>query len=128
MNDEVVFCAGEQVSVSKEVADFLSRDRKQMQAQEKQDQRHLSKRNFETVLSRRVPVLREVEDTALRNLQLENLRKAVKRLNADEQQLIFLYFECELTMEEIGGRLGVSKMTISKRLKKLYAKLRDSVE
>ena len=73
-------------------------------------------------------VLREVEDTALRNLQLENLRKAVKRLNADEQQLIFLYFECELTMEEIGGRLGVSKMAISKRLKKLYAKLRDSVE
>jgi len=52
MNDYVVIeYNGEQVSVPKEVADFLEQDRKREQAQKKQDQRHLSKSEFETVLS-----------------------------------------------------------------------------
>ena len=43
MNDIVVIeYNGEQVSVPKEVADFLEQDRKREQAQEKQDKRHLS--------------------------------------------------------------------------------------
>lgn len=45
----IVYC-GETVSVPKEVADFLEQDRKREQAQEKQDARHLSKSEFETVL------------------------------------------------------------------------------
>ena len=49
MNDSVVIVYnGEQVSVPKEVADFLEQDRKREQAQEKQDARHLSKSEFET--------------------------------------------------------------------------------
>ena len=52
MNDNIVIVYnGEQVSVPKEVADFLEQDRKREQAQEKQDARHLSKSEFETVLS-----------------------------------------------------------------------------
>ena len=52
MNDYVVIVYnGEQVSVPKEVADFLEQDRKREQAQEKQDARHLSKSEFETVPS-----------------------------------------------------------------------------
>ena len=44
MNDNVVIVYNsEQVSVPKEVADFLEQDRKREQAQEKQDARHLSK-------------------------------------------------------------------------------------
>ena len=44
MNDNVVIVYnGEQVSVPKEVADFLEQDRKRQQAQDKQDTRHLSK-------------------------------------------------------------------------------------
>lgn len=46
MNDSVVIVYnGEQVSVPKEVADFLEQDRKREQAQEKQDARHLSMRS-----------------------------------------------------------------------------------
>ena len=42
MNDFVVIpYSGQQVSVLKEVADFLEQDRKREQAQEKQDERHL---------------------------------------------------------------------------------------
>ena len=52
MSDTVVIIYnGEPVSVPKEVADFLEQDRKREQAQGKQDERHLSKSEFETVLS-----------------------------------------------------------------------------
>ena len=82
MNDYVVIIYnGEQVSVPKEVADFLEQDRKREQAQEKQDARHLSKSEFETVPSGSDYVRRPVEDAALRNLQLENLRKAIAELD-----------------------------------------------
>lgn len=78
VNDTVVTYPGQQISVPKEVADFLERDRRHMQVQYKRDQRHLSKRNFETVLSSYGDVERVTEDAALKNLQLETLRKTVR--------------------------------------------------
>ena len=81
MSDSVVITySGQQVSVPKEVADFLEQDRKREQAQDKRDQRHLSKSEFETVLSGSDCVRRPVEDTVLWNLQLECLREAVDGL------------------------------------------------
>ena len=128
MSDSVVIIySGQQVSVPKEVADFLEQDRKREQAQDKQDERHLSKSEFETVLSWWYCVRRPVEDAALRNLRLENLRKAVDGLDAQGQDLIRLRYGSDLTMEEIGKIYGVSKMAVSKRLKKLHEKLRSSV-
>ena len=78
MNDYVVIIYnGEQVSVPKEVADFLEQERKREQAQEKQDARHLSKSEFETLPSGLECVKRPVEGAALRNLRLEILRGAI---------------------------------------------------
>ena len=68
------------------------------------------------------------EDLVLRNLRLENLRKAVPALSDEEQQLISLRYDQELTMEAIGKILGVSKMAVSKRLKKLHNQLKGSVQ
>ena len=128
MNDNVVIVYnGEQVSVPKEVADFLEQDRKREQAQDKQDTRHLSKSEFETVPSGSDCVKRPVEDAALRNLQLENLRKAIAELDAQGQNLLSLRYSDVLTMEEIGQIYGISKMAVSKRLKKLHEKLGSSV-
>ena len=128
MNDNVVIVYnGEQVSVPKEVADFLEQDRKREQAQERQDARHLSKSEFETVPSGSDCVRRPVEDAALRNLQLENLRKAIAELDVQGQNLLSLRYSGELTMEEIGQIYGISKMAVSKRLKKLHEKLGSSV-
>jgi len=128
MSDTVVIIYnGEPVSVPKEVADFLEQDRKREQAQEKQDKRHLSKSEFETVLSGSDCVRRPVEDTVLRNLQLETLRKAVDDLGNSGRDLIQLRYGRGLTMEEIGTIYGVSKAAVSKRLKKLHEQLRDSV-
>ena len=128
MNDYVVIIYnGEQVSVPKEVADFLEQDRKREQAQEKQDERHLSKSECETVPSGSDCVRRPVEDAALRNLQLENLRKAIAELDVQGQNLLSLRYGDALTMDEIGQIYGISKMAVSKRLKKLHEKLGSSV-
>ena len=128
MNDYVVIeYNGEQVSVPKEVVDFLEQDQKREQAQKKQDSRHLSKSEFETVLSGSDCVRRPVEDAVLRNLRLENLRKAVANLDDKDQAMISLRYSGELTMEEIGQIYDISKMAVSKRLKKLHEKLGRSV-
>ena len=128
MNDYVVIeYNGEQVSVPKEVADFLEQDQKREQAQKKQDSRHLSKSEFETVLSGSDCVRRPVEDAVLRNLRLENLRRAVANLDDKDQAMISLRYSGELTMEEIGKIYDISKMAVSKRLKKLHEKLERSV-
>ena len=128
MNDYVVIIYnGEQVSVPKEVADFLEQDRKRQQAQDKQDARHLSKSEFEMVPSGSDCVRRPVEDAALRNLQLENLRKAIAELDVQGQNLLSLRYSGELTMDEIGQIYGISRMAVSKRLKKLHEKLGSSV-
>ncbi len=127
MNDTVVFYNGEQVSVPKEVAEFLEEDRRRAQAQARQDKRHLSRSEFETVLSSHVSAGRPLEQSVLWNLRLENLRKAVAELSAQEQELISLRYDGELSMEEIGKVFGISKMAVSKRMKKLHEKLRSSV-
>ena len=118
MNDYVVIIYnGEQVSVPKEVADFLEQDRKRQQAQENQDTRYLSKSEFETVLSGLDCVRRPVEGAALRNLRLENLRGAIAELDAQGQNLLSLRYSGELTMDEISQIYGISRMAVSKRLK-----------
>ena len=128
MSDSVVITySGQQVSVPKEVADFLEQDRKREQAQEKRNQRHLSRSEFETVLFCSDCVRRPVEDAVFRNLQLECLRKAVDDLGDSGLDLIQLRYGRDLTMEEIGTIYGVSKASVSKRLKKLHEQLRGSV-
>ena len=72
-------------------------------------------------------VRRPVEDAVLRNLRLENLRRAVANLDDKDQAMISLRYSGELTMEEIGKIYDISKMAVSKRLKKLHEKLERSV-
>ena len=67
------------------------------------------------------------EDIALKNLQLETLREAAAGLDEREQKLRSLRYDEELSMEEIGRRLGVSRMAISKRLGTLHRKLDRAV-
>ncbi len=127
MDDVVVTYCDKQVSVPKEVAEFLEQDRKREQAQDKKDKRHLSMVKLESVPLHLFPVTCSAEDDALRNLQLENLRNAVKKLDSQDQTLISLRYQKELTMEEIGKVFDISKMAVSKRLKKLHKELRGSV-
>ena len=93
MDDSVVILYnGEPVSVPKEVAEFLEQERKREQAQDKRDERHLSRSEFETVLSCLGNTDPPVEETAIQDLQLETLRKAVQTLDAQEQNLVALRY------------------------------------
>ena len=128
MNDIVVIYNGEQISVSREVADYLEEERKREEAEERQDRRHLSKSEFETVSACNIPIRRPVEDACIKNLRLEKLRGTVDQLDDQEQKLINLRYKCYMTEKEVGEVFGISKMAVSKRLKKLHEKLRSSVE
>ena len=68
-----------------------------------------------------------MEDAALRNLRLENLQGAIGELDVQGQNLLSLRYSGELTMEEIGQIYGISRMAVSKRLKKLHEKLGSPV-
>ena len=104
MNDAVVTYQGQQVSVPKEVADFLEQDRRREQAEAKRDKRHLSKGDLETVLSPKSYCLYSLDDLAIQ-----------------------LRYGEGLSLEKIGAIRGVSKMAISKQLKKVHKELRSSV-
>ena len=68
MSDVTITYQGEQVSVSREVADFLEQDRKRMEAQGKRDRRHLSQSEFEMVINSQLQTQRALEDAVLKNL------------------------------------------------------------
>ncbi len=72
-------------------------------------------------------VRRPVEDAMLRNLRLENLRRAMEELDAGEQGMLSLRYDDKLAMEEIGKFYGISKMAVSKRPKELHENLGRSV-
>jgi len=127
--EKTVLYRGEYISVSYEVAEFLESDRKRHQAERRRDRRRLSKSNFETELESQKNVYRHgLEDEVIKTLTLENLYEMIAALTDEEQRLLHLYYWEEMSMEAIGKVFGVSKMAISKRLKKLYATMRSPVD
>lgn len=118
------------VSVSKEVAEFLEADRKRQAAEGRSDRRHISKSDSETVLSTaQITALSDPTfESAFKNLCFEKLQKIIADLEPHERFLIRCYFFEECTMQQIADKLGVSKMAISKQLKKLLSRIRELME
>lgn len=122
---------GQNISVSDEVAEFLEQDRRREAAQERSGQRHL---DYIGVDIASIPDLftnahsDPTFEKAYRNLRLEALRKAYQTLSDDERKLLCLYYYHEFSMEKIGRLLGVTKMAISKRLRKILDYLRSLME
>lgn len=122
---------GEQaISVSEEVAVFLEDDRKRQEAEKRSDRRHISKRDFETVTAtaQNMFISDSTLKAVLQNLTHQKLHTILAMLSADEQKLLYLYFYENISMEKIGEYFKISKMAISKRLKKLLAKMRNLME
>ena len=122
---------GQQVTVSDEVAEFLEQDRRREAAQERSDQRHLDYVGVDIASVSDLFTNAHSDPTfekAYRNLRLEALRKAYQTLSDDERKLLCLHYYHEFSMEKIGRRLGVTKMAISKRLRKILDHLRSLME
>jgi RNA polymerase sigma-B factor len=66
------------------------------------------------------PGLSRVED-------LVSLQAALRHLNDESRELIGLYFEDGLTQQEIGRRLGVSQMQVSRLIDRALSQLRSHI-
>ena len=127
MDKTVVSYEENEVEVPQEVADFLEADRKRAQAEARSDRRHLCALEF-SEMRYAVTSMRAVEDAVIRKMEQESLREAVSQLEPRERRLLSSRFDDELTLEEIGKQINVSKTAVSKQLKKLYEQLRSAVE
>ena len=117
------------VEVSQEVADFLEWDRKRSAAEKKRIERHIVYCDFDKVTNLAVVSQSEdILDSAIHNLQVQALLITIQTLSQDERHLLFLRFWRDMTMQGIGGYFKISKMAVSKRLKKLLAFLREELE
>lgn len=128
MGKTIVY-GGCNILVSDEVAEFLESDKKRQEAEKRSDRRHISKSESETVSANAKnssfsdPTL----DIVSKNLMLEKLRNIMCTLSQEDNELIYYYYYREKSMEEIGEVFNVSKMAISKRLKKLLNRMRKSM-
>ena len=128
--EKTIFYGNSKISVSYEVAEFLESDRKRQEAEKRSDRRHISKSDSEAVLAT-VPSTSQSDptlDAVIRNLTLQKLQDVIAKLSDSERDLIMMYFFQEYTMEQIGQKLGISKMAVSKQLKKLLNRMRESME
>lgn len=128
--EKTIFYGNSKISVSYEVAEFLESDRKRQEAEKRSDRRHISKSDSETVLAT-VPSTSQPDptlDAVIRNLTLQKLQDVIAKLSDSERDLIMMYFFQEYTMEQIGQKFGISKMAVSKQLKKLLNRMRESME
>ena len=118
---------GQDILVSKKVADFLERDRKKMAALQRSDRRHLIKVNPFERMDIEMDIASPVEYHVIKNLFLEKLQETVSELTDDEKLLIKYRFRYEMTLKRIGEKFSISKPAVYVRLEKLVEKLRNSV-
>lgn len=117
------------VTVTKEVAEFLESDRRREQSYRRQCRRKIDNSDFEEKLDLyHLPGKDSLLNLVIKREEMRNLRQAFNGLTSDEKELIQRYFFKEMTMEQIGKILGISKMAVSKRLKKVLNKMRSSME
>ena len=68
--------------------------------------------------------IESTEDRVARREQLELVRAALRRLPERDQTIMGLYYEEELTLEEIGTIINVSQSRVSQLIGKVKRKLR----
>lgn len=117
------------VSVSVEVAEFLEADKRREASYQRQCRRKIDNTDFDDVLDfYHLPSKDSLLNLVIKREETRELQQAYNALSADEQELVTRYYYLEMSMEEIGKRLGISKMAVSKRHKKIINKMRSSMK
>ncbi len=65
-----------------------------------------------------------VEDTVIRIIMLEKLRRALNRLSNEEKTIIQALFYQEISEVELSKRLGIARTTLQSRKYKIFEKLK----
>ena len=70
------------------------------------------------------PIALDVEENAVQDLDADHLWKAVRQLNTDDQQIIYLRFFLDLSTVEAAQALDVAEGTVKSRLNRAVGRLR----
>ena len=127
---QTILYNGSEVVVSKEVAEFLDRERRREQAEKKSDSRHRDFTDLETAetMIRRVVCGDPVSSEVIRNDTLERLRKVIGDFDEESRWLIELHYYEERSLTATAEFFGISKQALSKRHAELRKKMRKSME
>ncbi|WP_317854475.1 sigma-70 family RNA polymerase sigma factor [Chakrabartyella piscis] len=69
-----------------------------------------------------------VEEEAMRNLMIQNLREAMNQLNSEELELIYALFYQGYTEMKYAKKIGLSQKGVNKRKKKILDKLHKKIK
>ncbi len=98
-----------------------------MNAEKRKDRRHWDCYKADpdmAIVTKREKGVNLVLNQVIRNIETEELWKAVAMLSPEDRLLVRYRYCDRLTMQEIGQILGISKMAVSKRHTKLLGRLR----
>lgn len=87
--------------------------------------------SFERLLEQNVQFIEELdsaEELAIRNIQIQQLHRALSLLPEDERLLIQRIFFEERTERDLAREYGMSQKGINKRRKKILERLRELME
>ncbi len=82
----------------------------------------------EEVISSGEPEAVDTEDAALRSLEVERVRQAIKRLPPEQYQVIVLQYYYDLKMEDIASMLNLRAGTVKSRLHRARKRLAEELE
>lgn len=84
---------------------------------------------WEVTLNRRAfQPAESLEETVLKNLQIEELHRAIKRLPETQRRRLILYFFEGLTYEQIAEQEGCTKMPIKRSIDTAFEKLKKDLK
>ena len=122
---------GKIIETTREVAEFLEASRKQIAASDRKYRCHnvaLTRLDpDETLDTGHCTGRNYLLNVVIRNVENERVRDTIRLLDMEQQELYRLRYEKDLTQQQIAERLGVSKMAVCKRLKKLHGQVRDAL-
>lgn len=120
---------GEYVTVSDEVAAFFEEDYKRREAAvKKEKRRHLITEIYEFNDYFHFNTISAVPNQVIRNIAMQRMREAILTFPENDRKLLYMRYQQEKTMQEIGDILGITKMAVSKRLKRIEQQLYEMIK
>lgn len=105
----------EYIEVSEEVYEaMVNTFRKEAHAQEMKDFRHVTKDGYTEGDTEDLMLFQEesLEDYVIRQIEIENLQKAIQSLTVVQKQRLQMYFFDGFTYRQIGEKLGVDEKAV----------------
>lgn len=120
----------EYVEVTKEVYELLTTTfPKEEHAQKMRDLRHLSMTGYTEGETEELlcVISKELEETVLKKIEIEELRRAIQSLSKIQKERIYLYFFEGMTVRKIAEYQGVNRNAVWKSIQNALVKIRSGL-